>query len=152
MSDPVQLINQAVAICVRRHLDTKRDVVDRTSLGREIGRRVQGTYGVELRALTEARPELSGQQLYEIVILASEFPWDAPTAKAAADQAFSGDRDRARTARCGPFLYEIPGTEITPPEEVPGRVAAIRQSLERSHEPERPMDAAGDPEPMEVTS
>ena len=73
-------------------------------------------------------PNSSGQQLFEIVILAAEFPWDAATAKEAAQQVFGGDRDRAREKRYGPFLDEMVD-EVTPPETVPDRVAEIRASL-----------------------
>lgn len=120
-----QRVNEAVAICVRRLLDTTRDVGDRTSLGREIGKRIQGTYGAELRTLAVARPELSAQQLYEIVILAAEFPWDAGTAKESAQQAFGGDRDKARERRYGPLLDEaVPNP--TPPDLIPSLIAAIK--------------------------
>lgn len=95
-------VARAIAIAVRVTIDLTQNVDDETAFGHQVGKRIQGTYGAELRRLAEADPEASAQDLYEVVIVPKEFPWLAVENPHAGVLLEAGARDRARHARPNP--------------------------------------------------
>lgn len=87
-----QRVNAAVGVAVRRAISEMSTIGNRQALEVSIGRRLQGTYGAELRRVADLQPDLSAAELAEGVIFPAEYPDDA-TALASVH---SGDRDRAR--------------------------------------------------------
>jgi hypothetical protein len=122
-----QRVNQAVAMAVRRLVDGASDAHNRDGLGRSIGKRIQGAYGAELRRMVDLYPDRTAEELYALVIVPHEFPWDTEQAAEAA-LARIGARDKARARRDGP-VFDPDDPDLTPPEEVAGRVAKLRQRM-----------------------
>lgn len=89
-----QRVNAAVHLAARRAVNEMTTIDNRQALEFSIGRRLQGTYGAQLRALAAQDPELSVAELAEQVIFPAEYPDDIPEAGV-----YSGDRDRARRTR-----------------------------------------------------
>jgi hypothetical protein len=126
-----QKVNRAVAIGVRRLLDDTDLVGERRDrLAYSIGKRIQGTYGAEVRRLAELEPDLTAEDLYALVIVPAEFPWDTEAAKDAAGMSNLGTRDAARQRRHGP-IFDPNDPDLTPPEDIPERVAELRRRLAR---------------------
>lgn len=125
--DVTQRVNQAVSMAVRRLVDGAPNAQNRDGLGRTIGKRIQGTYGFDLRRRADMYPERTAQELYALVIVPNEFPWDTEAAAEAA-LSHSGERDRARARRDGPFLDED-DPDLTPPGELAAKVAELRNRL-----------------------
>lgn len=95
-SDPnTQRVNAAVGVAVRRAISEMPSIGNRQALEVSIGRRLQGTYGAELRRLADNDPALSIAELAEAVIFPGEYPADAVELASV----HSGDRDRARKGR-----------------------------------------------------
>ncbi len=95
-------VSRAVAIAVRVSCDLASGVGDLGAFAHQVGKRIQGAYGAELRRLAEADPAASAQDLYEAVILPAEFPWLAVENPHADVLVATGARDRARHARENP--------------------------------------------------
>jgi hypothetical protein len=94
-TDPnTQRVNAAIRVAVRRAVAESPTVGNQRALEIGIGRRLQGTYGAELRRLADSDPALSVAELCEAVIFPAEYPDDLPEASA-----YTGDRDRARRDR-----------------------------------------------------
>ena len=131
---PEQRVNHALAIAVRKSLDGYSDEPgNRDALARSIGKRLRGTYGFDLRRTADMNPELTAEDLFAHVIVPHEFPWDAEAVQEAA-AVRSGDRDKARVQRYGPYL-DPEAPDLTPPEEIPERIADLRASLKRPGPP-----------------
>lgn len=126
-ADSGQKVNRAVAMAVRRLVDGAKDTANRDGLAKTIGKRIQGMYGFDLRRQADLHLEMTAEELYALVIVPHEFPWDS---EASADMAgsASGARDKARAHRDGPF-FDPDDPDLTPPEEVPSRMAEIRGLL-----------------------
>lgn len=119
------MVNRAVAIAVRVSCDLAIDVSDGAAYAHQVGRRIQGAYGAELRRMADADPDASAQELYEAVILPREFPHLATENPHAEALVASGARDRARHAR--------PETPAPTGELLPDwreRLAEVRAALD----------------------
>jgi hypothetical protein len=99
MSTSLTMVTRAIAIAVRVSLDLATDVQDEAGYAETVRRRIQGTYGFELRRLADAHPEMGSDELYAAVIAPKEFPWLVVENPHAIDLEAAGERDRARTAR-----------------------------------------------------
>lgn len=98
MTGALDLVGAAVAMAVRVTLDGATGVTDTTAYGRQVGKRIQGTFGAELRRNADENPTTTAEDLFWSVIAPKEFPWltvDNPAAEAIKA---SGARDRARHA------------------------------------------------------
>lgn len=130
---PEQRVNRAIAMAVRRLVDQANVAGNRDGLARSIGKRIQGTYGYELRRMVELEPDRTAEELFAVVIVPMEFPWDI---EAATEAALSrvGERDKARVQRYGPYLD--PGDpDLTPREEIAAKVAELRAAMQRGQRP-----------------
>lgn len=92
-------VSRAVAIAVRVSCDLTQNVSDEVGFAHSVGKRIQGTYGAELRRVADQDPAASAQDLYEAVIAPVEFPWMAVENPHAPALLAAGDRDRARHAK-----------------------------------------------------
>lgn len=126
--EATQRVNLAVHIATRKALDEYKDPPNNVSaLAKAIGKRMQGAYGFELRRMADLYPERTGEELYALVIVPHERPWDTDAAVQAAGSR-EGDRDKARAHRDGPF-FDPHDPYLTPKEEVPARIADLRKLL-----------------------
>ena len=93
------LVNRAIGMAVRVSCDfAPADVGDLSAYAHSVGKRLQGTYGAELRRLADDDPELNAEDLYRAVIAPTEFPWLVHENPHAAELRAAGARDRARKA------------------------------------------------------
>ena len=128
MSESDQRVNQALYMAVRKSLDGYNEAPgNRDALARSIGKRLRGMYGFDLRRTADMHPELTAEDLFAHVIVPHEFPWDSEAAQEAA-MSRSGERDKARAQRYGPYL-DPDAADLTPPEEIPSRIADLRAIL-----------------------
>ena len=127
-ADSAQRVNRAVAMAVRRLVDGAADAGNRDGLARTIGKRIQGTYGFDLRRMADMHPERTAEELYALCVVPHEFPWDTEAAVDAAGTR-AGDRDAARARRHGPFL-DPEDPDLTPAPEIPSRVAELRLAIQ----------------------
>lgn len=113
MSRADQLVNAAVAMAVKAHVEGTRNVTDRSAFANGVGRRLQGTFGAELRRTADAEPAMTADDLFWLVIAPVEFKWmtvDNPISEALVA---SGARDRARQRNYGaPVDLDVPIPQI----------------------------------------
>ena len=114
-------------MAVRRLLDGAKVTDTSDGLARAIGGRIRGTYGFDLRRMADMNPDRPAEELYALVIVPHEFPWDTAAAIDAAESR-AGQRDAARVQRYGPF-FDPDDPTLTPAEEVAGRVDELRKRL-----------------------
>jgi hypothetical protein len=125
-----QRVNRAVAIAVRRSVDSATHLDNPDAYAIHLGKRIQGTYGAEVRRRADLEPDLTAEELYALVIVPAEFPWDTEAARDAAGMSNLGTRDAARQRRHGP-IFDPNDPDLTPPEDIPERVAELRRRLAR---------------------
>ena len=131
MASSDQRVNEALFMGVRRALDGyAEEPKNRDAAGRAIGKRLRGTYGFDLRRMADMHPERTAEELYALIIVPGEAPWDTVAAIDAAGS-MGGARDAARARRQGPFL-DPEAPNLTPPAEIAARVAEIREALKTS--------------------
>lgn len=122
MDARTQLVNEAVGICVRRFVETTTDIVNLAAYSTSVGRRIQGTYGAELRRTAEENPAMTALELFAAVIAPAEFPYDTE-ARATLAQFNAGARDRARRRGWIADMDEPPPVA----SDISERVAALRE-------------------------
>lgn len=137
MDNSLQRVNEAVAISVRRVLDTTDPsrIDDRGAFGYATGKRIQGTYGARLRQTADANPQMTAVELYQAVIVPEEFPWDAEAVEKAQELLHAGKRDKARPRHYGPFLEDEGWREGVVPAEQPGWSEGLAEVRRRLHAP-----------------
>jgi hypothetical protein len=135
-----QSVNAAVHLAVAKILATKTDVTDRHALGQSIGRRIQGTYGADLRRLAEADPDANAEELVAVVIALHEHALDDALARQLRDDREAGARDRVRKRNYG----EPVDLNVPIPADLSERIAAIRAQMEN---PPAPAPTTPDREP-----
>ena len=146
--DPItRRVRQALYTGVGRILDeTPNRGEDRGALGRSTFRRLQGAYGAAVRKMATERPDLTGEDLFAVVIAPMELPNDLEVA-AEVERIAAGVRDRARRSDYGPVGDWADDASAVTPEslaELHQAVAAgaLAVANRQTVEPERTVDPA----------